>query len=89
MVISALCVCYNITAFSLPLDELLSQYLMSHGQVTVAVISRDEGKEGKQVTEPVYGYKYQHRLHEKCNLMAHNSSDIHPLMLRSGSKNVK
>lgn len=47
--ISVYCVSYNIAAFSLLLDELQSQHLMPHGQVTVAVIFRDQGKEGKHV----------------------------------------
>lgn len=62
--ISVYYVRYNIAAFSLPLDELQSRYLMPHSQVTVAVIFRDQGKEGIHVTGPqVYGNQACQALH--------------------------
>lgn len=77
MVLTSVCyvLCYSINAFSLPLDEL---QLISHGQVTAAVICNDQGEEGKHgsqdrctVTKLRGHSKYQHGLHEYCSLMGH------------------
>lgn len=60
------CVQYNIAAFSIPPDELQSQYLTPQSQVTVVVIFRDQGTEEKHLTGlQVYGHQAcQHRRHE-------------------------